>query len=114
MSDVRARVIAAAAVACVVALMPIVNDLCARSCERPAEASCPQHSPRPASQCTHDHSAISADVPRVPSSSAGQRFATAAVPLFQADHDHDTSAFTRTFLQHSPPLTFSNPTPLRI
>ena len=113
MTLVRARALAAVVVTCAVTLTPLVNDLCARTCEQSVDATCRQHAPRPASQCAHDHRVMSADVPRVPACSAGLSLLVAPVLVFAVEPDSAAFAFTST-IQHSPPLTFTSPTPLRI
>jgi len=72
---VRARAIPAFAVALLIALAPLANDLCARTCESPADAACPVHSPKPVPRCAHDHDVMSADLRRAapwPMAPAGQ------------------------------------------
>jgi hypothetical protein len=82
---VLTRAIPAFAVALLIAFAPLANDLCARTCEAPADAACPVHSPKPAPRCTHDHGVMSADLRRAASSTptlAGQPSAIAVSPPF--------------------------------
>jgi hypothetical protein len=90
-----------------VTLTPFVNDVCARSCERPAEASCPQHAPRPESRCAHDHRAMTADLPRTHHASGPQIAQPAAtlVTAFLPASATVTCCTASTPLQQSPPRT---------
>lgn len=81
MPGVRARVVVAVTVGVLVTLTPLVNDFCARSCDRPTDASCPLHTPRPEPQCAHDHSVMSADLPRTHHASDPQGSQPAALAV---------------------------------
>jgi len=108
------RAISAVAAAILLTATPLVNDLCARNCERPAEASCPQHAPAPAPQCAHDHGVMSADLTRVQLLSSFQS-PSAIEPIVIAEPELDRDAIEISWrLRHSPPLPVASPTPLRI
>ena len=112
MPTVPGRLIAAAAL--LLTLTPIVNDLCARSCEQPVDTRCPQHEPAPESRCTHDHGVMSAALPRVASpASAPPLLATVPVALNDGIR-HDAFDRPPSGLQYSPPRTAAVPIPLRI
>jgi hypothetical protein len=108
-------VISAVAAAILVTATPLVNDLCARNCERPAEASCPQHAPKPAPQCAHDHGVMSADLaPVQPLSSFQSPSAVDHVVIAASRLERDAIEISWTRRRHSPPLPTASQTPLRI
>jgi hypothetical protein len=110
---VLGRLIPAAA-ALLLTLTPIVNDLCARRCEQPVDTRCPQHAPSPESPCTHDHSLMSAALPRV-ASPASTPLLLATVPVALNDGSRrDALQCQPSGLQYSPPRTTAVPIPLRI
>jgi hypothetical protein len=48
-----------------VALAPVLNDVCGLSCVQSSAPSCPLHQQTPSPErCSHDHSAIRADIVR--------------------------------------------------
>lgn len=109
------RVISAVAAAILLTATPLVNDLCARNCERPAEAGCPQHAPKPAPQCTHDHGVMSADLTRIqPLSSFPYPVAIDHVATAPPELDRRAIEISWTRLRHSPPVPVASQTPLRI
>jgi hypothetical protein len=75
----RLRLAGRAAIVLLLTLTPLMNHLCERRCDRPSEASCPQHPPTPSSGCTHDHSVMRADVPRAPAPGSTNDLAPLAV-----------------------------------
>ncbi len=106
MLGARARLIVAVAAGWFITLAPFVNDICTHSCERPVEASCPQHAPRPESRCAHDHSVMSADLPRAHHASGPQSAQPATlVTTFLPASAADTCCAASTPLQQSPPRT---------
>jgi hypothetical protein len=106
MLGARARLIVAVAAGLLVTLTPFVNDVCARSCERPVEASCPQHAPRPESRCAHDHRVMTADLPRTHHASGPQIAQPATlVAAFLPSNVTVTCCTASTPLQQSPPGT---------
>jgi hypothetical protein len=109
------RVISTVAAAVLLTATPLVSDLCARNCERPAEASCPQHGPKPAPQCAHDHGVLSADLARIQSLSSFQcPSAVDHVVVAAPELDRRSIEISWTRLRHSPPLPVASQTPLRI
>jgi hypothetical protein len=109
------RVISTVAAVVLLTATPLVNDLCARNCERPAEASCPQHAPKPAPQCAHDHGVMSADLTRIqPLSSFQCPSAVDHVVVAAPELDRSSIEISWTRLRHSPPPPIASQTPLRI
>jgi hypothetical protein len=89
---VLSRAIPAFAVALLIALAPLANDLCARTCESPADGACPVHSPKPAPRCAHDHNAMRADLRRAvpaPTPPAGQPAIVVTVTFSCGDGSSD-------------------------
>jgi hypothetical protein len=113
MSIARGRLIAAAATL-LLTLTPMISDLCAGNCAQPVETRCPQHAPAPESRCTHDHSVMSAALPRVASPSLTPSFVATLSASFNDGIWRDASECPPSDLQQSPPRTAAVQIPLRI